>query len=225
MKTALGILALAALVSGASAQVIGTRAELDALLTTSTVEDFQNYPVADGNTEEVNSSFDSNSNVNGHLHVVKPGATYSVVSTTDSESFAWNGDGYNGLVSKTLSLGAGRIQVAYGTGIQAVGFDAKAFQEFVYAGRMDVFSGIELVGQVSFSLSSGGSESKFVGFQHSAGITSVRFEREFGTDSAAPVVIDNHTYGGTAPVPEPATMALAVLALAAAARRRARNGA
>lgn len=215
MKTQTIALMVVISVSGAYAQQIGDRATLNSLLASSTTDDFESYNISSGSATGMNVTFlDSLTIVNGQgPGLVNVGATYSDPSILQMQ---WNGDQYFGLNSKTiLSNGStGAIRIDYSGGVHAMGLDARAFSGFGYSGVMDVYNGATSVGSIGFSLTNGGSESVFLGWQNGGGITHVIVSS--GAFSWSPI-IDDHTYGA---VPEPMTMAVLGAGLAFLSRRR-----
>lgn len=217
MKTRLALVALAALPMFASAQVIANRATLNALLLSSTTDDFERYSIAAGTATVMSSpTLDSASIINGQgPNLVNPGARYSDPSNSNLQ---WNGDTYFALTTKTiLSNGAGTIRIDYAGATQAMGLDAENFSGFGYTGSMQVWNGGTLVDTVNFNMSGNGGEFKFLGYQNNAGITHVVVTSP--TYQWSPI-IDDHTYGV---VPEPATMISLGAGLAALAARRRRK--
>lgn len=210
------LVALTMLMSvAATAQVIGDRATLNALLVSSTTDDFETYRVAVGSAENLDIwSLDSTSIANGQgPGLVNPGATYSDPSAAQLQ---WNGDTYFGLTTKTILANGvnGAIRIDYANFTQAMGLDAENFGGYPYDGSMQVWNGATLVDTVNFSLGGGTSEFKFVGYRNDAGITHVILSSPNYNWSP---IIDDHTYGV---VPEPATLLALGAALAAMVRRR-----
>lgn len=218
MKTRLALVALAALPMFASAQVIANRATLNALLLSSTTDDFEPYSVGVGGADVMNSStLDSTSIINGQgPGLVNPGARYSEPGGLNLQ---WNGDTYFGLTTKTiLANGAtGAFRIDYAGATQAMGLDAENFSGFGYTGSMEIWNGGTLVDTLNFNMSGNSGEFKFLGYQNNAGITHVIISSP--TYSWSPI-IDDHTYGV---VPEPATMIALGAGLAAFAARRRRK--
>jgi len=206
-----------AICSGAFAQQIMTRGALNALLTSSTSDDFEAFQIGVGAATNLDiASLDSNSIALGQgPGLVKPGATY--VDPTGVH-LQWNGDQYVGLNSKTILAnggGGGTIKINYNVFTQAMGLDAKAFLGFGYTGTMDVYDNAgALVGSANFGLGTGGGETSFIGWQNNAGIGSVVISSP--NFSWSPI-IDDHTYGV---VPEPVSMIALGTGLLALARRR-----
>jgi len=219
MRIATLILVISALAAGASAQQIGDRATLNALLTSSTTEDFESFAVNSGSALVLAvSSLDSTTITNGQgAGLVEAGATYVGPSST---ALQWNGNAFQSLTTKTLMTSLNpAIRIDYAGSVQAMGLDAKGFSGLGYGGFMDVYGAEGLVGTVSFNVADTAGLA-FVGYQHAAGITSVVVRS--GAYAFSPI-IDNHTYGDFSPVPEPATMALVGLSLAAGVGRRLRK--
>ncbi len=216
MRSASLVLVLTGLVAAASAQQIFDRGTLNSLLTSSTSDDFERYSIVAGGADSLGTPIlDSTTIANSQgPGLVNFGATYSDGSGVQLQ---WNGDSYYGLVTKTLLANGygGMIRIDYAGSVQAMGLDARAFAGYAYSGFMDVFNGSTVVGSVAFSLTSGGSESEFLGYQNAGGITHVEIS---STNYGWSPIIDDHTYGT---VPEPFTLTvLAGASLAFFGRRR-----
>lgn len=215
MKSTILVVSAVAASSLAGAQQINTRAALNALLVSSTTDDFESFAIGVGGAVNLDVSIlDSSSIANGQgPGLVNPGAKYSDPSSTQLQ---WNGDQYFGLNTKTLlSNGAsGDIRIDYANFTQAMGVDVKVFSGFGFQGTMDVYNGANLVGSVNLSLAGNAGEFFFAGYQNAAGITHVVVKSP--TWSWSPI-IDDHTYGV---VPEPATIVALGAGLAALLRRR-----
>lgn len=177
------------------AQQIPDRSTLDSILGANQIfEDFESFDVAYGGAVslDVYSLDDSTIAMGQGPGLVEPGAVYSDSATS---ALQWNGDNYYSLISKTLlSNGAnGEIDIDYTTPVNAMGLDLRAFAGYGYTGTVDVYdlSG-NLVSSTGISLSSGGTENVFFGWQHAAGISSVVVRSS--TYGWSPL-IDNHGYG------------------------------
>ncbi|MBL1216632.1 MAG: hypothetical protein D8M59_03975 [Planctomycetes bacterium] len=186
-----------ALTTASQAQQIPDRATLDAMLGANKIEDdFENYNVAFGGAENLDTyTLDSSTVANGQgPGLVNAGATYSDPSATQLQ---WNGDTYFSLQTRTLLANGslGSIDIKYDANCSAMGIDLRAFSGYGYSGTVDIYDlGGSLVGSVPFSLSSGGAENAFVGWQHDPGISYVSiYSSNFGWSP----VIDNHAYGTT----------------------------
>lgn len=205
---------LVALAGVGWSQPITSRADLNAILTASTTDDFEALAPTGGIQQFYAPVLSSTTVVSGQFNLVHPGATYA----NDTSTFLWMENGHNGLSTRTLGGFGTVMQATYATPVHAVGFDVKALTGPGYAAYMNVYRGNTLLAAVNLTVAGG--SSTFVGYHAALGITRTQVIKGF-SDGRTPI-IDNHTYGTTNPVPAPATMALAGLALAAAARRKQR---
>lgn len=217
MKKIIIILGASAIVGAANAQQVLTRTNLNSLLASSTTDDFERY--FPGSSADVMNSptLDSTSIINGQgPNLVNPGAKYLDATQNNLQ---WNGNSYFGINTKSiLSNGGGAIQIDYAGSVQAMGLDARVFQGFGYSGVMDVYNGASIVGSITFSMVGSAGESVFLGWQNSGGITKAIVH---SSNFSWSPIIDDHTYGSTSTVPEPATFAvLGIGALVLIRRRR-----
>lgn len=169
---------------------IPDRATLDAILGGGqTLEDFESFVIADGGATVLDIAvLDDQSIALGQgPGLVEDGATYS------STTLQWNGNAYYSLQSRTFLANAETLTITYDPVVTAMGLDARAFVGYGYNGSMRVYDlNNALVGTINFSLSSGGAENVFLGWEWNAGIS--RVEIDDSTWSWSPV-IDNHGYG------------------------------
>jgi hypothetical protein len=210
------LVACALLLTGtATAQRIPDRATLDNLLGGNKIlEDFEKFSIDYGGAANLDVfSLDSKTISNGQgPGLVQPGATYLDPSQVHLQ---WNGDGYVGLKTKTLLAngGGGGIGITYDAAVIAMGIDLRAFEGYGYQGNIQVYdTKNNVVGSEQFSLSNGGGENYFFGWQYAGGIGRILVSS--AAFSWSPV-IDNHEYG----VPEPTTLILLALGGLAARRR------
>ncbi|MBI1331981.1 MAG: PEP-CTERM sorting domain-containing protein [Armatimonadetes bacterium] len=219
MKKYFALFILTGIATAANAQQILTRGDLNSILSTSTTDDFETFNVADQDATTLfgNSVLDSTTTYDSQgPNLVHSGAFYVDSSEYD---FQWNGDHYFGLNSKTLVANgtSGGVEIVYNTPVGAMGVDAMAYSGYGYAGTMKVYSGVNLLGTVNFSLSGTAGETVFLGWQSTQLITSVSISSPAYSWSP---IIDNHTYGSVGTVPEPASMAVLGLGALALVRRR-----
>ena len=201
----------------ASAQVIPDRATLNALLVSSTTDDFETFNIADGTATGLDVfSLDSTTIANGQgPGLVNPGATYI---DSNSDRLQWNGHTYFELNTKTIIV-PGDFLITYQSVPQAMGIDAKPFEGFPFSGAMEIYDGATLLHTINFNMAGTAGEIKFLGYQNAAGITHVVLKDL--TDPFSPI-IDDHTYGL---VPEPASLTVLGLGALALLRRRKRKAA
>ena len=192
-----GVAALSIINAPAAAGPINDRATLDALLGANQIfEDFESFDIGFGGAVNLDVTvLDENAIANGQgPGLVESGATYIDPASVQLQ---WNGDGYFGLQTKTLlsNGGAGAIEIEYTTVVQAAGFDLRAFQGFGYSGTVEFYdTGNNLLGSVPVTLSSGGTENVFAGWEDAGGIGRVVVR---SSNYAWSPLIDNHGYGAT----------------------------
>lgn len=171
---------------------IPDRATLDSLLGGGqTLEDFESFAVGDGAATSLDvAMLDDSTITNGQgPGLVEAGATY-VASTNVLQ---WNGHNYFGLPTRTFLANGERLEITYDPPVTAMGFDVHAFSGFGYSGTMTVFDlNNTNVGVANFTLNSGGTETVFIGWEHSAGIS--RIVLDDLAHSWSPVIND-HGYG------------------------------
>jgi len=186
--TAIGACAAASLGDGQ----IPDRATLDSILGgNQTLEDFESFVIADGLATGLDvNPLDDTSIANGQgPGLVEDGASYLATPGF----LQWNGNNYYSLQSRTFLANGEVLEITYDPAVTAMGLDARAFVGFGFAGAMNVYdTGNNLVGTINFSLSSGGSENVFLGWEWTSGISRVTLD-----DLSHPwsPVIDNHGYG------------------------------
>ncbi len=187
----------AAILGACSAMSLGDgqipdRATLDSILgANQTLEDFETFVITDGGAVNLDvNPLDDTSIANGQgPGLVEDGATYRATTNV----LQWNGNAYFNLQSKTFLANGEELEITYDPIVTAMGIDARAFQGYGYSGTMRVYdAGNNLVGTINFSLSSGGAENVFLGWEVSAGISRVTID-----DLSHPwsPVVDNHGYG------------------------------
>ncbi|HLO99418.1 MAG TPA: PEP-CTERM sorting domain-containing protein [Fimbriimonas sp.] len=201
----------------AQAQQINSRNDLNSWLVSSVTDDFETFVVGDGDatvTDAPTVAWDTVVSGQGP-NLVNFGASYS---DSGGSNIQWNGNGYYALNSRTILASTDNLFISFAPGIQAFGLDARSFQGYGYQGTMSVYSNVTLLGTVNFSVGGFGGDSTFVGWKNAGGITHAILDAtEFGFSP----LIDDHTYGATNAVPEPASMtALALGGLALLRRRR-----
>lgn len=179
------------------AGVIPNRAALIAMLGGGgTQDDFESFSIPDGAAVNTDVAIlDENSVANGQgPGLVNDGARYVTASVLQ-----WNGNGYFGLVSKTIlsNSGDGTITISYDTPIQAMGVDLSAFDGFGDTANITVLDGS---GATVFtgSVSVPGATPVFFGYEHSAGIGSVSFKSGSWPWSN---ILNDHLYGNTSGCP------------------------
>ncbi len=217
MKRLMFAAVLAAFMAGfGSAQRLNTRGDLNAILGTSTLDDFETYRIADGSADNMGTfTLNSASLVNGQgPGLVNPGASYMDPSQAQLQ---WNGNQYFALNTKTiLSNGTtGEIDILYSSFTQAFGVDLQNFSGFPYDATVDVFNGNSMVGTFNLSLSGGGGETMFAGWRNDGGITAAKIH---SANYPWSPIIDNSQYGTT--VPEPTTLAVLGIGALVLLRRR-----
>ena len=222
MRKAIGAVAIIFGFAGvSSAQQIGTRVELNALLTGGYqyTDAFEAYNIANNSVDNMNlTSLTSTSIVNGQgPGLVGPGITYSTFDPgliSGSNDLFWNGLGYFGGTSENIESGVQGIQFTYTLNVNAMGVDLSQFAGYGDTFTANVYDGATLVGTDSGTLS--GTTPNFFGWYNAGGITSVVI-----TDSSnywSPL-IDENSYG-FAPAPEPTSIAALALGGLALLRRR-----
>ncbi len=208
--------------STVDAGLISDWVTLDAILGPNAVnEDFESYVVSPGGTVTLATRFlDSTTIINGQgPGLVATGVTYISGIGVTGENFAWQGDGYFALSTKTLVAfmgpkGSMMMTIDYDTPVVAMGIDLFDYEGFSHTTTVSVFDpGGSLI--ESFDLFIDGPGGVFFGYE-AAAIGSVTVT---GNPLGWSSIIDNHTYG----VPGPPTLAL-VAALGMAGRRRSRRG-
>lgn len=208
--------ALACAIS-ANAQQINSRIDLTTMLTSSVTDDFETFSIDDGNavvTDAPSVAWDTVVNGQGP-NLVNFGAIYS---DTDNQTIQWNGNGYYGISSRSIIANSGVLGISFAPGINAFGLDAKSFEGYGYAGTMSIYNNATLLGVVDFSVDAAAGSSTFLGWFSSTGITHALLD---DLDHSFSPIIDDHTYGVSNAVPEPASMlALSAGALALLRRRR-----
>ncbi|MBL1216633.1 MAG: hypothetical protein D8M59_03980 [Planctomycetes bacterium] len=177
----------------AAAQQITDRATLNSLLGPNiTLDDFEAFDVGDGAAFIIDAStLDSTTVTNGQgPGLVNPGATYVSIN---GRRIQWNGNAYYGLPTKTILTNEFQLDIYYDDLPQAMGVDVHAFEGYPYRGAADIYDAAgALVGTVDFSLTSGGPETEFVGWQHDEGIAHVVIRN---TDWTWSPIINDHAYG------------------------------
>lgn len=200
----------------ASAQQIGTRAQLNTILGGGgTTDNFETYTgLGSGAVNLGITHLDSTTVVNGQgPGLVNSGASYDSVG---NNGLQWNGAGYFGQTSQDFLSNNQTLKITYSGFVQAMGVDLSTFAGYGDTFTITVYNaaGAQL-GQVQIVDSGTSGMSEFFGWQSSGGIASVTFSDAVHGWSP---IIDNHTYGA---VPEPASMlALALGAVGLVARRR-----
>lgn len=215
-RGALAIACAAVVTTSAAAQLIPDRPTLDAILGGGQIfEDFESFDIADGNATVLDVfTLDSSTIGNGQgPNLVMAGAVYSDPGQTGIQ---WNGHNYFGLQTKTILASTNTLVIDYTTAVTAMGLDLRGFEGFGWSGTVLVFdTSNNQVSSTPVSITNGGAENLFFGWQHAGGIG--RIEISNTTHGWSPL-IDNHGYG----VPAPGAIALLGLA-GLAARRRRRN--
>ena len=206
--------------------LIGSRAALNTLLGASaTTENFEAYPIGNGNAVADPSVLTLNSST--VFQGSGPGLINSALSIDTPGGLQWNGPNYFGQPSRDILANGNNLVINFLSGTKAFGIDLLA-----YSGYSDVASAVvkDLSGNTlgTFTnLTLDGSTTPvvptFFGYTDAGGIGSVTFAQ---SGHAWSPIIDNLTFGTPAAgVPEPSTIASAALAVfaglgAAGSRRR-----
>ena len=199
--------------------LIPDRGTLERLLGDSAVnEHFEMFPVDPFGAMPLDAKrLDAETVTNGH----GPGLVVPGIAIEGPGGLQWNGRGYFGQPSRTLS-GGSTLDIDFTSPVVAFGLDLLVFSRFPDIAQVSVFGADDrtllgtfgvLVLDPSFEV--------FFGFFNEAGIGRVSLA---GTAQSWSPVIDDLTFG-TSTVPEPAIPILLLMAAAAAARRRRRRSA
>jgi hypothetical protein len=132
--------------------------------------------------------------------LVQAGAVYS------ASELWWNDNGYFGLNTRTLADSSAwrgdAITISYTAPTTAMGFELQAYAGYGQTGTVSVFDTSN-----SLLASIGVTAGQFFGWESSAGIGYVTIAADDY------LMIDNHGYGSTAPIPEPETYAMMLAGL------------
>ena len=215
----------------AQAQIIASRTALNTLLGGGgTTETFERFSVADGTatilTDANNhdlTTLDATTRASGQgPGLVVPGIAFSDSSTLPV-AMQWNGSGYYGLPSRTLSGGNDLIIRFTGTD-SAFGVDLLTYTGAPDTVTVTLFDTSNHQIFINASIVVSGPTPVFFGYQNTTGIGSVVLH---GNTELESPVIDNLTFGNVAAVPEPGSVALLLGLTAAGAgflsRRRHRR--
>lgn len=214
----LSLSAFAALVLGpwlmaANAGQVASRADLNTILGASGVtDDFESFSVGSGSAANLDvNSIDSTTVTNGQ----GPGLVHSGV-TYSSGALQWNGNGYFGIPSQTISGNATNPDtITYSVPVSAIGVDLDAYSGHDYIATVNVYDRSNtLIDSIAIPVAAG-SEPIFFGYQNAGGIGHVDL---FDTTDPFGPIIDNSTFG----VPEPASLGvLGIVGISLLGRRRA----
>lgn len=214
-----GLLGIA-LVGGANAAAIGSRAALQVLLGgPGTLENFEGYSVGAGGATGVSCDTGSVLNASSICDGQGPGLVNSGISLIKTGGgFQWDGAGYFGAPSREFLIGAGASQpliVDFTSAVNAFGLDLRAFSGYDATASIDIFAAddVTVIGTLSgVALGSDGIP-VFAGWEDAGGIGG--FSLSQSGQSWSPI-IDNVEWGGARNnTPEPGSLALLGLALGA----------
>lgn len=186
-----------------------------------TLEDFETYPVANGDAATLACvPITSASTCNGQ----GPGLVRPGLALSNAGLLQWNGVGFGGAPSREVFGQENGLTVDFSIPITAFGLDARTFSAFGLAlGLLRVYAEddtTEIGSLAGIVLDETGSRI-FVGWQDAAGIGKIVLS---GSAGISPI-IDNLEYGAVAasvPTPEPTGITLLALGLTVLAARRRR---
>ncbi len=188
---------------GANAAQISSQGQLASILGGNLIfEDFEgNGLLGAGQIYDNTGTLSSTTTFGGYgPGLVQAGAVYS------ASELWWNDNGYFGLNTRTLADSSAwrgdAITISYTAPTTAMGFELQAYAGYGQTGTVSVFDTSN-----SLLASIGVTAGQFFGWESSAGIGYVTIAADDY------LMIDNHGYGSTAPIPEPETYAMMLAGL------------
>jgi len=210
--------ALVGLSSNLVAQQVSSRAALNGLLSSSTIETFSGIPVGFGGQAIV--SGPSVNNATDARFVA--GVTYT--SAGPATGFGSNlyvpGNGYFGFASQAFLAGSNTLRITFDNVTSAFGLEFLQYSGFSELINISVFQGSSLLGGCSGCLAPNAPTANFFGWQNAGGITSIELQ---GGSDWSPIVDDVEWGVVNNTVPEPASLALVgagLVGIVMAGRRR-----